>query len=37
MRYSDLEQDSKDFNEFVRNFWTIGRIYEFPIIDESDE
>ena len=37
MRYSDLEQDSKDFNEFVRNFWTIGRIYEFPIADENSE
>jgi len=37
MRYSDLEQDSKDFNEFVRNFWTIGRIYEFPFPDESAE
>ena len=37
VRYSDLEQDSKDFNEFVRNFWTIGRIYEFPIPDESGE
>ena len=35
MRYGDLEQDSKDFNEFVRNFWTHGRIYEFPIPDES--
>jgi len=35
MKYSDLEQDSKDFNEFVRNFWTVGRIYEFPIPDKS--
>jgi len=37
IRYSDLEQDSKDFNEFVRNFWTFGRIYEFPIPSESGE
>jgi len=37
IRYSDLEQDSKDFNEFVRNFWTFGRIYEFPIPDENGE
>lgn len=37
MRYSDLEQDSKDFNEFVRKFWTHDKPYEFPINDESAE
>ena len=35
MRYNDLEQDSKDFNEFVRKFWTHSKPYEFPINDES--
>lgn len=28
LRYSDLEQDSRDFNDFVRDFWTHGRPYE---------
>lgn len=37
MRYSDLEQDSKDFNEFVRKFWTHGEPYEFSINDDSAE
>jgi len=37
MRYSDLEQDSKDFNEFVRKFWTHNKPYEFPMTDESVE
>jgi len=37
MRYGDLEQDSKDFNEFVRSFWTYDKPYEFPINDESGE
>lgn len=27
VRYSDLDQDSKDFNDFVRYFWTRGRPY----------
>lgn len=27
VRYSDLDQDSKDFNDFVRDFWTHGRPY----------
>jgi len=37
MRYSDLEQDSKDFNDFVRKFWTHGEPYEFSINDDSAE
>jgi hypothetical protein len=34
IRYSDLEQDSKDFNDFVRDFWTHGRPFEFPFSED---
>lgn len=35
LRYSDLEQDSKDFNSFVRKIWTNGRTFEKPIIENE--
>lgn len=31
LKYSDLTQDSKDFNNLVRAFWTHERPYEFPL------
>jgi len=34
MRYSDLEQESKDFNAFVRDFWTHGRPFEITITED---
>lgn len=35
VRYSDLLQDSKDFNTFVRDFWTHGRPFESPIPEDQ--
>ena len=35
LRYSELEVDSKNFNDFVRDFWTHGRIYELPLSGET--
>ena len=35
VRYSDLDQDSKDFNDFVRDFWTHGRPYITELPEES--
>lgn len=35
LKYADLSQDSKDFNSFVRDFWTHNRPYEFPINNAS--
>jgi hypothetical protein len=31
MKYTDLTQDSIDFNLFVQQFWSRGWVYEFPI------
>jgi len=31
MKYTDLTQDSIDFNIFVRKFWNQGAEYEFPL------
>ena len=31
MKYTDLKQDSIDFNIFVRKFWNQGSEYEFPL------
>lgn len=33
MTYTDLKQDSIDFNIFVRKFWNQGAEYEFPLQD----
>lgn len=35
LRYSELDQDSKDFNDFVRDFWTHGRPFESPIPEDQ--
>jgi hypothetical protein len=35
MRYSELDQDSKDFNDFVRDFWTHGRPYTMRVTVED--
>jgi len=35
VRYSDLDQDSKDFNNFVRDFWTHGRPFITELPEES--
>jgi hypothetical protein len=34
MRYTNLSQDSKDFNNFVRALWTFDRVYEKPLPDD---
>lgn len=33
LRYSELSQNSKNFNSFVRDFWTHGRPFESPVSD----
>ncbi len=35
LRYGELEQDSQDFNAFVRDFWTHGRPFESPIPEDQ--
>lgn len=36
LKYDDLDQDSKDFNSFVRLFWTGGRPFEKTITENAD-
>ena len=35
LRYSELSQKSKDFNTFVRDFWTHGRPFESTIPEDQ--